>query len=200
MHNSVLLLGEGNQPDKTVQLSWNPYLNWAGGVRQYEIWRQLDGADRFVRYDVVPGNVQQYTRKNGTDGFRHCYKVRAVEQGGNQAFSWSNALCVKFEHPLADYNVITPGNADGQNLNERWTFDNLNLYPDNELTVYNRWGKEVFRQVGYRNDWTGDNLPSGVYYYALTVRGLRYAIPPDDPTAPAEAFTQRIRGTLSILR
>ena len=35
------------------------------------------------------------------------------------------------------------------------------------LTVFNRWGKEVYRSANYDNRWDGGDLPSGVYFYTI---------------------------------
>ena len=80
-------------------------------------------------------------------------------------------------------NTITP-NGDG--LNDLLIFDELlntpDLYPDNSLTIFNRWGNIVFFGKPYRNDWGGTNqggqlLPQGTYYYVLRLdigNGLIY--------------------------
>ncbi len=70
-------------------------------------------------------------------------------------------------------NAITP-NGDG--LNDRLIFDQIleapDLYPNNELIIFNRWNDIVFRARPYLNDWQGTNqsgqeLPQGTYYYIL---------------------------------
>lgn len=67
--------------------------------------------------------------------------------------------------------VFTP-NDDGRN-------DRLDLHPcpgqgDHPpiaLTVFNRWGAEVYRSDDYRHDWDGSHqgklLPTGQYYYVV---------------------------------
>ncbi|RZJ68365.1 MAG: hypothetical protein EOO45_14895, partial [Flavobacterium sp.] len=40
----------------------------------------------------------------------------------------------------------------------------------NELQIVNRWGNEVFRAKGYQNNWTGEGLNEGTYYYLLRVK------------------------------
>ncbi len=65
--------------------------------------------------------------------------------------------------------VITP---DGNGLNDQLYIDEIERYPDNELVIINRWGQEVFRKKGYRNDWEGTNktggaLPAGTYFYII---------------------------------
>jgi gliding motility-associated-like protein len=41
-----------------------------------------------------------------------------------------------------------------------------------KLQIFNRWGSEVFSSDNYQNDWNGDDLPSGTYYYILSAEGL----------------------------
>ena len=36
-----------------------------------------------------------------------------------------------------------------------------------KLEVYNRWGKKVFASENYKNNWKGENLTQGVYYYII---------------------------------
>ncbi|MEM1259130.1 MAG: gliding motility-associated C-terminal domain-containing protein, partial [Bacteroidota bacterium] len=46
-------------------------------------------------------------------------------------------------------------------------------YPNNTVTVYNRWGHQVYATKGYRNDWEGfyrdnrEKLPAGSYLYVI---------------------------------
>jgi gliding motility-associated-like protein len=36
-----------------------------------------------------------------------------------------------------------------------------------ELKIYNRWGKLIYENQNYNNDWAGANVEAGVYYYEL---------------------------------
>ncbi|WP_347157532.1 gliding motility-associated C-terminal domain-containing protein [Pontibacter chitinilyticus] len=65
-------------------------------------------------------------------------------------------------------NVFSP-NGDGNN--DTWAIRNLESYPDNEVSVLNRWGNEVYRSKAYRNDWGGGNLSEGTYYYVAHIKG-----------------------------
>ena len=40
-----------------------------------------------------------------------------------------------------------------------------------ELLVFDRWGRKVYDDNDYSNDWDGDNLPEGTYYYRLNTYG-----------------------------
>jgi len=35
--------------------------------------------------------------------------------------------------------------------------------------IYNRWGRKVFENNDYKNDWDGEKFAEGVYFYILTV-------------------------------
>lgn len=63
-------------------------------------------------------------------------------------------------------NVFSP-NGDG--VNDMLVFKNLNEF-ENVLQVYNRWGTLIFRQENYKNDWNGDDLSEGTYYYVLDAK------------------------------
>jgi gliding motility-associated-like protein len=64
------------------------------------------------------------------------------------------------------HNVITP-NGDGKN--DLWVIDNVDLYPNNTVQLFNKLGDKIFEQSHYRNDWDGGNIPSGMYYYVINL-------------------------------
>lgn len=82
---------------------------------------------------------------------------------------------------------FTP-NGDG--TNDVWEIDNIFLFPECEIEVYDRWGIMLFRSVGYNTpfdgQYNGKDLPVGTYYYIIKL---------NDPMFP-EAFT----GPLTIMR
>ncbi|HOY95978.1 MAG TPA: gliding motility-associated C-terminal domain-containing protein [Catalimonadaceae bacterium] len=59
-------------------------------------------------------------------------------------------------------NVFTPNN-DG--TFDTWIIPGADDIPSNKLSIFNRWGNIVKEFSGYKNDWDGDNLPAGTYYY-----------------------------------
>lgn len=66
-------------------------------------------------------------------------------------------------------NTFTP-NGDGKN--DTFVIPGLAEYPDNTLEIFNRWGSQVFRSgAGYKNDWTGNGLNEGTYFYILRITG-----------------------------
>lgn len=63
-------------------------------------------------------------------------------------------------------NLVTVNN-DGKN--ETFEIPNLGRYPNN-LEIFNRWGKSVFRTSDYMGNWPKNDLESGVYFYHLSVQ------------------------------
>jgi len=64
-------------------------------------------------------------------------------------------------------NVFTP-NGDG--MNDTFVIEDLNKYPENEILIFNRWGNTVFQEKNYHNEWTGNGLSEGTYFYILKVK------------------------------
>ncbi|MEW6470602.1 MAG: gliding motility-associated C-terminal domain-containing protein, partial [Bacteroidota bacterium] len=75
------------------------------------------------------------------------------------------------------YQAFTPNNDDN---NDVWWIDGINLFPDNSVEIYNRWGNLVWSGTKYDNKrvvWYGQNLqgqplPSGTYFYVIDVTPL----------------------------
>jgi len=62
-------------------------------------------------------------------------------------------------------NVFSP-NGDGQN--DALTFEGAQYYPNTSLSVFNRWGQEVFTSSNYKNTWRpSKETPDGTYFYVL---------------------------------
>jgi gliding motility-associated-like protein len=62
-------------------------------------------------------------------------------------------------------NLMTP-NSDG--INDYFYIEGIENFADNNLMIYNIYGNQVYSKEGYTNDWDGDDLPDGTYYYVLT--------------------------------
>ncbi len=78
-------------------------------------------------------------------------------------------------------NVFSP-NGDG--FNDFLKIPFLNGYPSNEVLIFNRWGKKVYESKDYNNDWDGENLPSGTYFYVVS----------------APTLSQTLKGSITLIR
>jgi gliding motility-associated-like protein len=165
-HATVLLTGEGREEDGQISLSWTGYEGWEQGVERYEVWRKLDGEEQLRLVGQVNGSTLTYSGASGLDGFDHRFRIRAIAKGTGLV-SWSNELQLEFKHELTAPNIFTP-NGDG--YNDTFSIPLLELYPDNQLTVFSRWGQVVYQAENYRNGWTAERLSAGTYYYSLLLR------------------------------
>jgi gliding motility-associated-like protein len=76
------------------------------------------------------------------------------------------------------YNALSPNSDD---KNEYMRISNIQLYPNNQVRIFNRWGDAVFEMNGYDNDEparrfngrsnvSGEKiLPPGTYFYTINL-------------------------------
>ena len=68
--------------------------------------------------------------------------------------------------------LVTPGVRGNE---ATWKVMNIQNYPGSTVSIYDRNGLQVFKQINYNNDWagtfkqTGNLLPAGSYYYIIEV-------------------------------
>ena len=78
------------------------------------------------------------------------------------------------EKSIMVYNGVSP-NGDGKN--DFLEILNIESFPNNKVSIFNRWGDKVFELTGYDNDqsvFTGENnlsgqkkLATGIYFYKI---------------------------------
>jgi gliding motility-associated-like protein len=82
-------------------------------------------------------------------------------------------------------NTFTP-NGDG--VNDKWDIQNLSDYQNSMVSIFDRYGGEVFSSKGYANPWDGTikgrPCPVGTYYYLINL---------NDGTPPLSGFVALIR-------
>ncbi|TLP75640.1 gliding motility-associated C-terminal domain-containing protein [Maribacter sp. ACAM166] len=92
---------------------------------------------------------------------------------GSNADSDDSDPNVGLEQSITAAEAFTP---NGDNINDTWIVQGIENHPNAVVTVYNRYGHEVFKTIGYQNDWNGksssrsENLPSGSYYYVIELQ------------------------------
>lgn len=165
VHNNMYLTGQADTVTDIITLTWNHYFGWPQGPDHYEVWRKTDGRGGYRFLAGVAADQNMYAAK-ASDAFDHQYIVRATTNG-NQYESWSTPLSFSFEHAVKIPNVITP-NGDG--FNQYFEISKIELYANSELTIMDRWGKEVFHATHYQNTWDGGGLSPGVYFYVLDLK------------------------------
>ena len=78
--------------------------------------------------------------------------------------------------PRSNANCVEPVSAfspNGDNYNDTWIIDNMYLYPEAEMKIFNRWGNLIYEKKGIYEPWNGEyngaKVPSDVYYYILNL-------------------------------
>ncbi len=174
VQNTLVMQGSVREGTDLVTLNWNSYNGWLSSLgaklSKYEVWRQVDDQTAYVKIgesNKINGLPDtSFTADAGGDGFVHKYRIKALDSTGTR-FAWSNIVRLSFENrPRQVNNVITPNV-----MNETLRIKYLELYPENEIIIYNRWGKEVFRTNNYKNDWDGGVEPPGEYFFFLRYKG-----------------------------
>ena len=190
-----------SNPKDTAYIQ-NPYVKFTfeGDVDSIEYnswsWAFYDNPDDLNEITSTsilrePTNVYYQESKAGQP-FRVELNVKSVDYGCDTTFS-SNiiVLPVKLKIPnvftpngdgINDFFIIdndpTAGTGDGKEETTRgFEHESYNplrdYYLRTELTIFNRWGRVVYKSSDYRNDWDGGNLPDGTYFYVLECVGER---------------------------
>lgn len=74
---------------------------------------------------------------------------------------------------ISDLEIPNTFSPNGDQINDSWVIQGIELYPNNALNIYDRWGQQVYQTTGYSKvkAWDG-SVKSGlvsesVYFYVL---------------------------------
>jgi gliding motility-associated-like protein len=84
---------------------------------------------------------------------------------------------------ISDYQIFNNSNdcltiwtsfsPDGDGVNDVWNIGHIELYPENTVQIFNRWGALLFESKGYSQPWDGTwqnkELPAETYYYVINL-------------------------------
>jgi gliding motility-associated-like protein len=115
--------------------------------------------------------------KNGADG-NSILDVcpNSIDTSTVLTFSYATSAS---DCPIKIYTGLSP-NADGHN--DSWIIDCIETEPDNQVTIINKWGQNVWHTSGYDNvttvwkgtDMQGQPLPDGTYFYEVKLSWKTY--------------------------
>jgi len=79
------------------------------------------------------------------------------------------------------YKAFSP---NGDAINDVWHIGNIEQYPENTVTIFDRWGSVIYNVTGYNNEnvvWDGRGngrgvsstsvVPSGTYFFSIELQG-----------------------------
>ncbi|SNT10090.1 gliding motility-associated C-terminal domain-containing protein, partial [Ekhidna lutea] len=106
----------------------------------------------------------------GTDSL-----IYIVEDSGNPSLTAFGKMIIRVDDiPFTIYQTVSP-NGDG--MNDYWHIEGIDFYPNNTVSLFDRYNNLVFEINGYNNEdkvWTGNSntganntLPEGTYFYRI---------------------------------
>lgn len=143
-------------------------INATGGIPPYSYG---DGEDVFSENEI-------------TGKFPGIYSAYVIDNNGCVSGMQQVIIPRSEEECLIIPNAFTPNN-DG--VNDKWEIENIDIFPDASVQVFNRWGQIVFETVSDNEIWDGTylgDLHSGTYVYII------------DPNNGSASKT----GTISLVR
>ena len=75
-----------------------------------------------------------------------------------------------------DINLVIPTllTPNGDGYNDCWIIEGLDRYNHVEVTIYTARSQRVYSSTDYHNDFCGDHLPVGNYFYVVVIRDQQY--------------------------
>ena len=157
--------------DTTIDLGFSVVLSGSGGINY--AWSPPTGLND--AFSPTPTCTTDSTRT---------YVLTVTDLNGCTDTD-SVVVTLSGQQIITIYNIITP-NGDG--FNDTWYIENILNFPNNSISIFNRYGQVVHEATAYANDWdgtrNGDALPDGSYYYVIEM------------TDTGEIF----KGTLNIVK
>ncbi len=99
------------------------------------------------------------------------YRVCNASPTGAKNCDLANIYITNGCGKLIVYNGFSP-NGDG--VNDYFTVEGIEDFPETQVTIFNRWGNEVYTSPDYKNNWNGNwnnkNLPDGTYFYRVGLK------------------------------
>lgn len=116
--------------------------------------------------------------------------VYQVKGGFTQAIVIDSNFCI--DSIMVELVATAPNKCDlfipagftpnGDGYNDYFVIKGISDFPENELSIYNRWGEKVFEASDYKNNWDGKStisnflgakgsyLPNDTYYYVFITK------------------------------
>lgn len=170
----VITKGSDTTSDVLLTLSWDDVTS--------PVHAMPPGADlQIVRWDMAR---EMWVNEGGVMDMEAKEITTIVPVKGYGYFALAARMSMDpTSEEIIIYNLVTP-NGDGKN--DYFRIENIQLYPNNKVEIYNRWGTRVYERrnydpngdgsiqvfTGYSEGNTtlakGSKLPSGTYYYVVT--------------------------------
>jgi gliding motility-associated-like protein len=99
------------------------------------------------------------------------YRLKVQEMTRIGCIGETEFLEIPYDSAISIPNLITP---NGDEKNDLLWIKNLGFYPENELSIYDRWGKKVFESSPYQQNWPKEKIHNGLYFFSFTAGGQQW--------------------------
>ncbi len=145
------------------------YLSCEMEFPEIEVTAQDNGQPIEVTYEEekIDGECSSFYKVNR--------KWKAMDSCGNIS------ILEQIVEVTCDINVYNALSPDGDGINDYLVLEGIECFPDNQVTIFDRWGSIVFETKGYDNHINvfkgraqsgmridSKALPTGTYYYIIT--------------------------------
>ncbi len=157
-----------------VILNWTYPTNCTNDLVNYKIYWKPFKKENWTLLASLPANVNSFTdeRENLKLTIAGCYAVTAVDSFNNESV-FANEKCIDNCPFYKLPNVFSPDTED--DINKEFKPFPYRFINKIDLSIYNRWGQEVFKTNKPDINWNGKDMKSGidcsegVYYYICDV-------------------------------
>ena len=167
----------------TPQLDYNSYVNWLGGVKEYNLQFSKDGStwnsintssDTTMFYDSLePG----------------CFRIQALENTNTLSInqiSYSNTVC-----KIDSMRIFVPTGINLTTQNNQFIVLGTGInHQESTYIIYNRWGEQLVNNPTdstWNMNYGGELVEQGVYIYIVNAIGLL-------------GEKQTLKGTIYVIR
>ena len=132
---------------------------------EYSFWKDAAATVRAFRPEATMAAGTYYAKATSAQG---CSVVKSIKV---------NVI----PPPLPEVKAVNAFTPNGDGINEQWRVEVKGVVKLNNITIFNRWGKEVFWTKNIHTPWdgrfNGSPLPIGTYYWTFdgtdTYRGQK---------------------------
>jgi len=169
---------DGDCEEELNNLHWSdPNLTCADDVMSYNLYFTPIEGGTFELIQTFNSHLDTTFIHSLPNSIAGCYYVTAVDsvQYSNESLP-SNTVCVDNCPYYWVPNVITP-NGDG--INDYWVPFPYKFIDGVDVTIFNRWGNQVFHTTDPDIMWngvnqeTGEAVSDGTYFYVIVVKTTR---------------------------
>jgi Leucine-rich repeat (LRR) protein len=151
----------------TLTLKWLPADD---RTDTYSLQVATDSAFVNLVVDVTGLTSTEYLLEGLEKGTNYYWRVQGNNFTGSSAARDDCNEVWKFRTipPAIDVDPVNLVAIDGRHITV-FTVRSIELFPDNKLMMFSKWGKKIYERTGYASDLDMSEYPAGTYYYILNI-------------------------------